>query len=146
MKNTRKRKQNRESQKLCRKDAKTEFRTHNVDGSIKCNSAQKKLNKKNMARKIVSVNRVEEQRVNCCSQCHSQVLEFLQGLLRREHIDQTDDLQAQRQVISPLRSSLIHTHWREHRPGGTAPSQFTSSPSQCSRLVRTLHVSASFKQ
>lgn len=26
---------------------------------------------------------------------HSQVLELLQGLLRREHIDQTDDLQAQ---------------------------------------------------
>lgn len=48
------------------------------------------------------VKHVEEQRVNCCSRCHSQVLELLQGLLRREHIDQTDDLQAQRQAISPL--------------------------------------------
>lgn len=43
--------------------------------------------------------------------CHSQVLEFLQGLLRREHIDQTDDLQAERQAISPLCYSLIYIHF-----------------------------------
>lgn len=32
-------------------------------------------------------------------QCYSQILEFLQGLLWREHIDQTDDLQAERQNV-----------------------------------------------
>lgn len=69
----------------------------------KCNSAKKK-------KKVVFLKHVEEQRVNCCSHCHSQVLEFLQGLLRREHIDQTDDLQAQRQAISALCYSLIYTH------------------------------------
>lgn len=57
------------------------------------------------------VKHAEEQRVNCCSHCHSQVLEFLQGLLRREHIDQTDDLQAQRQAISPLGYSPTYTHF-----------------------------------
>lgn len=43
--------------------------------------------------------------------CHSQVLEFLQGLLRREHIDQMDDLQAERQAISPLCYSPIYIHF-----------------------------------
>lgn len=56
-----------------------------------------------------------EHRVDCYSQktllCHSQVLEFLQGLLRREHIDQTDDLQAERQAISPLCYSPIYIHF-----------------------------------
>lgn len=69
----------------------------------------------NTGEKIVEVKHAEEQRVNCCSHCHSQVLEFLQGLLRREHIDQTDDLQAQRQAISPLGYSPIYTHFSAPR-------------------------------
>lgn len=35
-------------------------------------------------------------------ECHSQILKFLQGLLRREYIDQTDDLQAERQAVTLL--------------------------------------------
>lgn len=42
-------------------------------------------------------------------ECHSQILKFLQGLLRREYIDQTDDLQAERQAVTLLCRSP--TYW-----------------------------------
>lgn len=58
--------------------------------------------------------------------CHSQVLELLQGLLRREHIDQTDDLQAQRQAISPLCYTPINIHLTvESYPSGDSYSGFS---------------------
>lgn len=44
--------------------------------------------------------------------CHSQILEFLQGLLRREYIDQTDDLQTERQAISSLCFFPIYIYFR----------------------------------